>query len=283
MKQLTVISGKGGTGKTSLVGGFAALAQNAVVADCDVDAPDLHILLNPKVQETREFTGLKEAVINHENCTECGECYKHCKFNAISKDIQLNALKCEGCGVCAYVCPVDAIQMKERNSGMVYISKTKFGPMVHAKLNIGEEASGLLVVKVRNAAKKIAEKTKRGLIIVDGSPGIGCPVIASLTGADLALIVTEPTLSGLHDMERVYNAANHFGIKSVVCINKYDINEENTEKIEQYCTAHGIDIVGKIPYDLAFTDAMMKGKTIIEYNSDPRVKNIWKKIEERMQ
>ena len=282
MKQLTVISGKGGTGKTSLMGGFASLAENVVIVDCDVDAPDLHLLLIPKVMEEKKFSGSKLAVIDYEKCIKCKKCYENCKFDAISEDINVNELKCEGCGVCVYVCPVNAIELKKRDSGTVYVSQTRFGPMIHARLNIGEEASGKLVTLVRNTAKDVAEKMKKDLILIDGSPGIGCPVIASLTGADLVLIVTEPTLSGIHDLERVYGVSRHFGIETIVCTNKYDINKENTEEIEKFCKKNGIDMVGKIPYDPSFTRAMIEEKTIIEYNDNSVVKEIWKKIEEKI-
>jgi len=282
MKQLTVISGKGGTGKTTIVGAFAALAGNKVLADCDVDAPDLHLILKPEIKEEKKFSGSKLAFIEYEKCIKCGKCYENCKFNAISEDIKIDELRCEGCGVCAYVCPANAIELKKRDSGTLFISETRFGPMVHAKLNIGEEASGKLVTLVRNTAKEVAEKMKKDLIIIDGSPGIGCPVIASLTGSDLVLIVTEPTLSGIHDLERVYGVSKHFGIETVVCINKYDINKENTEKIENFCKKSGIESVGKIPYNPEFTKAMIEEKTIIEYNNDPVVKDMWKKIEERI-
>ena len=282
MKQLTVISGKGGTGKTSLMGGFASVAENVVIVDCDVDAPDLHLLLTPKIMEEKKFSGSKLAVIDYEKCIKCKKCYENCKFDAISEDIKVNELKCEGCGVCVYVCPVNAIELKKRDSGTVYVSQTRFGPMIHARLNIGEEASGKLVTLVRNTAKDVAEKMKKDLILIDGSPGIGCPVIASLTGADLVLIVTEPTLSGIHDLERVYGVSRHFGIETIVCTNKYDINKENTEEIEKFCKKNGIDMVGKIPYDPSFTRAMIEEKTIIEYDDNSVVKEIWKKIEEKI-
>jgi MinD superfamily P-loop ATPase len=280
MKQITVISGKGGTGKTSLVGGFATLAKKAVISDCDVDAPNLHLLLTPQIHETRLFFGLDMPAIDYERCTHCGRCYESCAFNAISEGIEINPFLCEGCGVCAYVCPVDAITLQKKEAGKVYISETRFGPMVHARLGIGEEASGKLVTMVRNTAKEVAETTERELILIDGSPGIGCPVIASLTGTDLAVIVTEPTLSGFHDLERVSDVTAHFGIKAVVCINKYDIHRGITATIEKFCSEHGIEVVGKIPYDPAFTKAMMKEKTIIEYDPSSPVEDIWRRVRE---
>ena len=266
MKEFVVISGKGGTGKTSITAAFASLAENAVFADCDVDAADLHLILKPKVKKTMSFHGLKIASIDKDKCIDCKKCYNHCKFEAIDEEINLIKERCEGCSVCAYVCPVKAIQMIDRDSGFSYMSETRFGPMAHAILKTAEEASGKLVTVVRNNAKTLAEEKKKNLIIIDGPPGIGCPVISSITGVDLVLIVTEPTLSAIHDLERILNVADHFEIPAVVCINKYDINTENTEKIEQYCIEKNIDVVGKLPYDIVVTEAMVNEKTVIEYS-----------------
>ena len=266
MKEFVVISGKGGTGKTSITAAFASLAENAVFADCDVDAADLHLILKPKVKKTMSFHGLKIASIDKDKCIDCKKCYNHCKFEAIDEEINLIKERCEGCSVCAYVCPVKAIQMIDRDSGFSYMSETRFGPMAHAILKTAEEASGKLVTVVRNNAKTLAEEKKKDLIIIDGPPGIGCPVISSITGVDLVLIVTEPTLSAIHDLERILNVAEHFEIPAVVCINKYDINIKNTEKIEQYCIEKNIDVVGKLPYDIVVTEAMVNEKTVIEYS-----------------
>jgi len=266
MKEFVVISGKGGTGKTSITAAFASLAENAVFADCDVDAADLHLILKPKVKKTMSFHGLKIASIDKDKCIDCKKCYNHCKFEAIDEEINLIKERCEGCSVCAYVCPVKAIQMIDRDSGFSYMSETRFGPMAHAILKTAEEASGKLVTVVRNNAKTLAEEKKKNLIIIDGPPGIGCPVISSITGVDLVLIVTEPTLSAIHDLERILNVADHFEIPAVVCINKYDINTENTEKIEQYCRGKNIDVVGKLPYNTVVTEAMIHEKTVIEYS-----------------
>ena len=285
MKQLTVISGKGGTGKTSITAAFASLAKNAVFADCDVDAADLHLILKPNVKKTMGFHGLKIASINKEKCTECKKCYEHCRFDAIDEDINIIKESCEGCGVCKYVCPVDAIQMVDRDSGFSYISETRFGPMAHAMLKTAEEASGKLVTVVRNNAKKLAENKKKDLIIIDGPPGIGCPVIASISGVDLVLIVTEPTLSAIHDLERILGVSYHFKIPAVVCINKYDINLDNTEKIEHYCKNNNIDIVGKLPYDNIVTEAMIHEKNVIEYsksNFSNMIIDMWNKIKGRL-
>jgi MinD superfamily P-loop ATPase len=266
MKQLTVISGKGGTGKTSITAAFASLAKNAVFADCDVDAADLHLILKPDVKKTIGFHGLKIASIDKDSCTECKKCYDYCNFDAIAEEINIIKESCEGCGVCEYVCPVDAIAMVDRDSGFSYISETRFGPMAHAMLKTAEEASGKLVIVVRSNAKTLAEEKKKELIIIDGPPGIGCPVIASISGVDLVLIVTEPTLSAIHDLERILSVAYHFKIPAVVCINKFDINLENTEKIENYCKSNNIEVVGKLPYDNIVTKAMIHEKTIVEYS-----------------
>jgi len=285
MKQLTVISGKGGTGKTSITAAFASLADNTVFADCDVDAADLHLILKPEIKKTMGFHGLKIASINKEQCTDCKKCYESCKFDAIDKKINLIRESCEGCSVCEYVCPVDAIEMKERDSGFAYISDTRFGPMAHAMLKTAEEASGKLVTVVRNNAKKLATKKKKDLVIIDGPPGIGCPVIASLTGVDMVLIVTEPTLSAIHDLERILGVAHHFNIPPIVCINKYDINEDNTRKIERYCKDNNIDVVGKLPYDTIVTDAMIHEQSVIEFSDSDLsdgIVEMWDKIKEKL-
>ena len=285
MKQITIISGKGGTGKTTLVGSFAALAENKVIADCDVDAPDLHLLLHPEIIKREEFKGLKVAVMDKTLCTECGTCEETCRFNAIAlteeSGYAVNPARCEGCGACVFTCPQEALTLKERVSGYAFISKTKYGTMAHAELNIAEEASGKLVTAVRNRAQQVAEKEGCELILIDGAPGIGCPVIASLTGVDLALIVTEPTMSGLHDLERILDVTRHFGIGSVVCINKYDINEENSKRITEFCRQRGIEVVGNIPYDPLVTEAMVAGKPVVEFSEgkvSDAIKDVWEGI-----
>jgi len=285
LKQITVISGKGGTGKTTLVASFAALVENKVIADCDVDAPDLHLLLHPEIIKKEEFKGLKVAVMNKTLCTECGMCEEACRFNAIAlteeSGYAVNPARCEGCGACVFSCPQEAIVLKERVSGYTFISKTEYGTMAHAQLNIAEEASGKLVTVVRNHAQQVAEKEQRELILIDGAPGIGCPVIASLTGVDLALIVTEPTMSGLHDLERILDVTSHFGIDSIVCINKYDINEENSRRIANFCRQRGIEVVGNIPYDSVVTEAMVAGKPVIVFSEgavSDAIKDVWKVI-----
>jgi MinD superfamily P-loop ATPase len=281
VKEITVLSGKGGTGKTSLTAALAVLTKRTVFTDCDVDAPDLHMLLKPEVLETQEFKASRVAVIDEEECVQCGKCEEHCRFGAIEK-LVIDPILCEGCGVCAYICPVAAVELENRVSGCAFISKTKYGPMSHALLNPGEENSGKLVSVVRKNAKKVAETENCELIINDGPPGIGCPVIASLGGVDLGLIVVEPTLSGIHDMERALDLLNHFKIRALVCINKYDINEENTQRIANFCISNGVDVVGKIPFDPVVTEAMVAGKPIVEYLPKSKVSEainkLWKHI-----
>jgi MinD superfamily P-loop ATPase len=282
MKQLTILSGKGGTGKTSITAAFAVLAKNAVVADCDVDAPDLHILLHPEVIRTQEFIGSKMAVIDKAKCIRCGFCRETCNFDAITNDLVVDAIACEGCGVCKVACPVGAIALTPRVSGKAFISKTKYGFMSHALLHPGESNSGKLVTLVRQNAKILAEKEKCDLIIIDGSPGIGCPVIASITGVDAALVVTEPTLSGIHDLERVLKLLDHFNVVPFVCGNMYDINTKNTNRILSFCRENRIDVVGIIPFNSEVTQAMVNGKTILEYSPESSVteeiRSMWKKI-----
>lgn len=285
MKQLTVISGKGGTGKTTIVAGFASLAKKSVLADCDVDAADLHLILKPEVKDTQEFKGLKIAVINEDKCIKCMKCHESCRFGAINEEIALEESRCEGCGVCRYVCPEDAIKLVDRKSGLVYISETRYGPMAHAILNVGEEASGKLVAEVRNNARMLAKMYKKEIIIIDGPPGIGCPIIAAISGVDLALITTEPTISGIHDLERILGVCEHFNVPAVICVNKYDINVKNTKDIINYCNAQNIDMVGKIPYDNVTTKAMIEGKTVIEFGDSAvsqTIQKIWFDIQKRL-
>lgn len=285
MKQLTVISGKGGTGKTTLVGSFAALAEKKVIADCDVDAPDLHLLLHPERERQQEFKGLKVAVMDKSLCIECGTCAETCRFKAIElredASYAVNPARCEGCGACVYTCPQEALSLQGRISGYAFVSSTTYGPMVHAELIIGEEASGKLVTVVRELAREVAEREGCDLILIDGAPGIGCPVIASLTGVDLALIVTEPTLSGLHDLDRILAVTHHFGIEAVVCINKYDLNERNSERIAAFCRQHGVELVGTVPYDPVVTEAMVAGMPVVTYSEgvvSKTIRDVWGRI-----
>ena len=269
MKEIVVISGKGGTGKTSIVASFAVLAQSKVLTDCDVDAADLNLILNPVLKKKAEFWSGQVAHIDKETCTECGLCQELCHFEAIKGNI-IDEVSCEGCGFCYQVCPVDAITMKDCMAGHWFISETKYGYLSHARLGIAQENSGKLVAVVRQNAKLIAEKESLEYIITDGPPGIGCPVISSLSGANLALLITEPTLSGIHDLERIIGVCRHFGIPALVCINKCDINEENTQRIERYCLDQGVELAGKIPFDNVVTEALVKRLPVVEYG-DSRV------------
>ena len=264
MKELVVLSGKGGTGKTSIVASFAALAQKKILVDCDVDAADLHLVLKPDIRQDNEFWSGRFAVIDGGKCTECGLCQELCRFEAIA-DFKVDTTSCEGCGFCSRICPVDAITMKERLSGRWFVSDTRYGPLVHARLGIAQENSGKLVALVRQQAKQIADKGSFDYIISDGPPGIGCPVISSLSGANLALVVTEPTLSGIHDLDRVVGVCRHFNVPVLVCINKYDINEDNARHIESYCLSRGLEIAARLPFDNAVTEAMVQGLPVIEY------------------
>jgi MinD superfamily P-loop ATPase len=264
MKELVVLSGKGGTGKTSIVASFAALAKSKVLADCDVDAADLHLVLQPAMRVNHEFWSGQVAVIDEEKCTQCELCQDLCRFGAIN-DFRVDSVSCEGCGFCFHICPAEAIIMKENMSGHWFISDTKYGPLVHARLGIAQENSGKLVALVRQQARGIAESNRLNYIISDGPPGIGCPVISSLSGADLALLVTEPTQSGIHDLERVLDVCRHFGVPALVCVNKYDINEDNSRKIEDYCLGQGLEVVAKIPFDNAVTEAIVKGVPVVEH------------------
>ena len=265
MKQVTILSGKGGTGKTTLTASFSALSENAVFADCDVDASNLHLLLNPEVKETMEFMGLNVAEINPERCIQCGKCLELCRFNAI-KDFKVDPIHCEGCKVCVVNCPVEAIEYNPRVSGYAYISDTKYGPMSHARLTPGMENSGKLVTFVRQNASKIAEETAKNLVLVDGSPGIGCAVIASIANVDASIVVVEPTLSGIHDLKRALELLAHFEIQPYVLVNKYDINEQNTADLEEYCKANKISILGKVPFDPTVTRSMVQGVPVIDYD-----------------
>ena len=280
MKEVVVLSGKGGTGKTSIVGSFAALAKNKVLVDCDVDAADLHLLLQPAIREKHDFWSGQVAVIDEEKCTRCGLCQELCRFKAIV-DFKVDPVSCEGCGFCAHICPIEAITMKENLAGHWFISDTRYGNLVHARLGIAQENSGKLVATVRQQARRIAEKEGVDYIISDGPPGIGCPVISSLSGANLALLVTEPTLSGMHDLERVLGVCRHFGVPAMVCINKYDINESNADQIEDYCLSQGIEIAARIPFDNAMTEAMVRGLPVVQYTRNGvsrQIEALWERV-----
>jgi MinD superfamily P-loop ATPase len=282
MKQIIVLSGKGGTGKTTITAAFAVLAKKAVFADCDVDAPDLHMLLHPEIIETREFRGSKIAVIDEAKCVKCGVCREKCRFDAITHNLTVDPFSCEGCGICTITCPVNAVKLTERISGYAYISKIKYGFMAHALLNPGEANSGKLVTLVRQNAKLLAEKERNNLIIIDGPPGIGCPVIASVTGVDAGLLITEPTTSGIHDLERAIQLLRHFNVKALVCVNMYDVNKDNTYKISRFCEENGLKVVGNIPFNPVVTEAMVNGKTIMEHSPEcdvaKEIAAIWNRL-----
>lgn len=286
MKELVIVSGKGGTGKTSMVSAIASLAQNMVLCDADVDAADLHLIMDPDIIKSIPFKGGCEAVINRDKCVECGLCRELCKWNAISDNFIVDPIDCEGCGVCYYFCPEKAIDFPQKTCGECFISDTRFGPMVHARLGIAEENSGKLVTLVRKEAKNLGEKKGLELIITDGAPGVGCPVIASIGGADAVLIVTEPTVSGVHDMTRVVELASHFKIPAMVCVNKYDLNPDMAKEIKLYTEDHDMPFLGQIPFDPVFTKAMVEGNNIFEHALDADVCNdvreIWNQASERL-
>lgn len=280
MRELVIVSGKGGTGKTSVTASLAALADHPVICDCDVDAADLHLILEPKIRENHDFLSGHEAVIRESDCIGCGICQDVCRFGAVIDDVEtfsIDPIACEGCGVCVHFCPQKAIDFPESLCGKWFVSETRLGPMVHAKLGVAAENSGKLVSLVRTEAKHLAEEENRRMVIVDGPPGIGCPVIASITGASQVLIVTEPTVSGEHDLERVMGLARHFQIPSLVCVNKWDINEEMTIRIEQKARDLGAGIAGRIRYDQAVTRAQILQKTIVETDaaSAQDIRQIW--------
>jgi MinD superfamily P-loop ATPase len=282
MKELVILSGKGGTGKTSLTAEFAAISNSRVLCDADVDAADLHLLMTPEIKQRTDFKGGGLAFINRDKCIECRECIDLCKFDAISNNFIVDKIQCEGCGVCVDLCPEKAIEFPIQKCGEWYISETRFGPMAHARLGIAQENSGKLVALVRQEARKLAEKQKMDLILTDGPPGVGCPVIASIGGATALLIVTEPTVPGIHDMKRAIELAAHFKVPAMVCVNKYDLNPDQAKTIENLVKNQNLTFIGNIPFDPVFTKSMVQGKTIIEYDKDSStlqvIKSIWEKI-----
>jgi len=287
-KELVIISGKGGTGKTSLTASFAALAKNIVIADCDVDAADLHIILKPEIKKREYFSGSVRVEINQDKCTGCGRCKEVCRFEAIEEKVIdgtrrffIDPVVCEGCQTCMLVCEDGAIKMQDALNGEWFISQTRFGPMSHAKLKPAEENSGRLVTLVRNNASYLAQDNTLNKVIIDGAPGTGCPVISSLTGADYALIVTEPTVSGIYDMQRVLDVTKHFGISSGVVVNKYDLNPNVAEEIKTLSRKYNAEFMGVIPYDEKVTEAQSAGVSLIEYaecEASRNIKKIWQRI-----
>jgi len=282
MKKLTVISGKGGTGKTSLVGSFAVLAgQKAVFVDGDVDAANLSLIMNPERVEEHEFRASRVAVIDRQKCESCGLCRELCRFEAVSEEFTVDPVSCEGCSFCFYACPHEAIIMEQRLSGQWFVSETPYGNLVHARLGIAEENSGKLVTTIRNRGEELAGTTDKEYLIIDGPPGIGCPVIASLSGVDAALAVTEPTVSGIHDLERVLAVCDHFGVPAAVCINRYDLGEAQSAIIEEYCRNKNIIMAGKIPFDKIFVEAMIQGVPVVEYKDgliSRKIAAVWEKF-----
>ena len=286
MKEIVIISGKGGTGKTSITASFAYLGgKDIVVADCDVDAADMHLLMKPDYSKSEDFYSGEIAKIDQEKCIKCGKCADVCRFDAIpviNNQYVVKPLNCEGCGYCARVCPVNAINMLPQKAGQWFISNTKAdNVLVHAKLGIGDDNSGKLVAKVKKEAKQIAENTNKNITVVDGSPGIGCPVISSISGADFVVLVTEPSISGLHDLKRVYKLVEKFKIKAGCIINKANINTEVSEKIKSFLKEENIVYISSLPYDETFTKAMTNGQTIVEYGESDLKKLIvesWEKV-----
>jgi MinD superfamily P-loop ATPase len=261
------------------------LAKKKVLCDADVDAADLHLVLDPEIIERHDFQAGHRAVIIPDKCTQCGICREACRWKAIGDDFIIDPIECEGCGVCFHICPEGAVDFSPNTCGEWFISKTRFGLMAHARLGIAEENSGKLVARIRQEGKKLAERHNLDLLITDGPPGVGCPVIASIGGASALLIVAEPTVSGRHDMERVVELADHFRVPVLVCINKFDLNLDQTEAIEGFARKRNAVVLGRIPFDPSFTRAMVEGKTIVEYDGRTpgckAVKEVWKNLEDR--
>jgi len=269
MKRILFLSGKGGTGKTSLAGAFAVLAKEKVLVDCDVDAANLHLLLAPDVVDEGEFEGSKEAVKDSEACTSCGKCREVCRFQAIDEDLAIDLYLCEGCGACVYVCPVDAITLSPRESGHWFTASTRLGPLASAELYPGEETSGKLVMLVKQKAGELGKQVKAKRLIIDGAPGIGCPVIASASGVDAVILVTESSLSGLHDLKRILGVVRHFRIPAYLVINKADLSEEVSRKIEAFAALQELPHLGRIPYDRKVTERMVAGRSAVEDETSP--------------
>jgi len=294
IKEIAIISGKGGTGKTSVTAALSECANPIVVADCDVDASNLPIILNPESEiKTEEYFGGFYATVDKELCSSCGICEVTCRFDAIhfgsgdkpwDRYPDIHFYSCEGCGACVDVCPTGALKLLDRKSGALYESTMRYGPIVYAELDVGEGTSGKLVSLVRRRATEVAQNAGMGIVLIDGSPGIGCPVIASITGATAVAIVSEPSVSGLHDLDRISQLTNHFNIPAGLIINKHDLNPEMTKKMEEASLGKGIKVIGKIGYDRIWVDSMVQGKTVLEYtdNSGLRenIQGIWTQISE---
>ena len=287
IKELVVISGKGGTGKTSIVGALAAISGEKILVDADVDAADLHLILSPEIVERHDFISGHEAVIVEERCTQCGDCISLCRFDAIDEaSFTVNSFNCEGCGVCVHFCPEKAIDFPEKHCGEWYVSNTKYGPMVHARLGIAEENSGKLVSLVRQKGRELAEAQGIDLIITDGPPGVGCPVIAAVGNASALLVVAEPTVSGKHDLKRVLELSNFFNVPAMVCVNKFDLNRKVAIEIEKFCETNNITFIDHIPFNPEFVRAVANGKTVVEADDEDLVqllKIIWEKISSKLE
>ena len=284
-KQFLILCGKGGTGKTTLTAAFAVLAQDKILVDCDVDAADLHLLLQPDIMHREDFYSGKRAFIDTSICTGCDECRRVCRYKAITEDFVVNKLSCEGCNACAVVCPAAAIELIDNRAGEWFVSDTNHGPMVHARLGIAEDNSGKLVAEVRKKARELAIENNASLILIDGPPGIGCPVISSMSGVDLTLIVTEPTVSGVHDLKRVLKVARQFNVPALVCVNKFDLNQEVTEQIENLCNSKKAVCVGHIPFDPEVVKALSRAENIVEHDCGEvtsRVTSIWRNCLEKL-
>ena len=287
LTELAVVSGKGGTGKTSIVASFAALAGDLVLADCDVDAADLHLVLAPDVLERADFVSGHDAVVVEERCDGCDECVAACRFDAITRSDgaaipTVDPVACEGCGVCRYVCPAGAVILVPRHCGERFVSDTRCGPMVHARLGIAAENSGKLVTTVRAEARRVAAARGLGMVLIDGPPGIGCPVIASITGSTAVLAVAEPSVSGEHDLARVLDLARHFDIPAAVCVNRWDLSAEATERIETLARIRGAELAGRVRYDPAVTDAQLRGLSVAELGGDAAddIRALWRRVRE---
>ena len=291
MKQIVILSGKGGTGKTSVAAAFAHLAamdgdqRRAVLVDADVDASNLELVLAPRVLETHDFQGGQVAIIDQVLCEGCGECAELCRFDAISEEngvCTVDPIACEGCALCFHQCPTQAVQMEEQMAGQWFRSDSRYGPLFHAALFPAQETSGKLVTLVKQQGRLLAMDEERDLVLVDGPPGIGCPVISAAAGADLALIVTEPTAAGIHDMARALATTQHFGVPSLVCINKADLYPKGTAEIEGFCEQKGLLVVGRLPFDTVVTEAMVQGQPVTAYRPDSPVSRALLATWERM-
>jgi MinD superfamily P-loop ATPase len=287
MKEILIVSGKGGTGKTSIIGSFAHLAKNKILVDCDVDASDLHLLLSPHPTEEHEFKSGVKARVEADKCSSCGMCAELCQFDSIIMEdtAVISELNCEGCGVCAHFCPEECIVLDENHCGSWYVADTDYGKLVHAQLFAGEENSGKLVSFIKNKARELAEETSTELILIDGAPGVGCPVIASLSNVDLAVVITEPTLSGQHDLERILDLTDHFKIPALICVNKWDLHPEMSDTIEAACKNRGVELLGKIPFDPKVIDCQLQGLPVTSNDTsiaNSSIRDIWKKLQQKI-